>query len=160
MTVHLHRPARFLLLALLTLGLAACGPGQSTATNREVAQGRLVTVHKSPTCSCCEEHEAHLRHEGFATRTEVHDDIGAWKEAQGIPRELGSCHTSTVGGYLIEGHVPGDTIVRLLDEEPAIDGVALPGMPAGSPGMGGEQQEPWIIQSFTDGEAGDVFDIR
>jgi len=68
-----------------------------------------------------------------------------------IPQDLWSCHTSLVGNYYVEGHVPVETLRKLLDEQPDIDGIALPGMPQGSPGMGGEKDEPWVIYSISDG---------
>ncbi len=64
------------------------------------------------------------------------------KETYGIPKELGSCHTAEVGGYIVEGHVPGDIIAEVLREKPDIVGLALPGMPAGAPGMGGSKRDP------------------
>ncbi len=73
------------------------------------------------------------------------------KEELGVPEQVWSCHTSVLGKYVIEGHVPVEAIQKLPDERPAIDGIALPGMPQGSPGMSGEKSEPWVIYSIVDG---------
>jgi hypothetical protein len=164
------RRAYALAAALLAIGLAACDPAADPAAVDEAPAARTAddavaavgaVVHKSPTCECCGGHEAHLEEEGFRTRTVLHDDdLAAWKEGRGIPRELQSCHTTEIGGYLVEGHVPAETIARLLEAQPAVDGIALPGMPAGSPGMGGAQDEPWIIHAFADGEPAGVFEVR
>ena len=101
------------------------------------AQGKpLVEVWKSPSCGCCKDWIAHLEANGFATRT--HDSGNtAMRGRLGIPAALGSCHTALVGGYAIEGHVPAADIRRLLAERPPAIGLAVPGMPVGSPGMDG-----------------------
>jgi hypothetical protein len=94
-----------------------------------------VTVYKSPTCGCCKEWIKHMQANGF--RVTAHDvaDIMRYKTANGVPMMLGSCHTATVDGYVIEGHVPASDIKRLLKERPPVRGLAVPGMPVGSPGM-------------------------
>jgi hypothetical protein len=77
----------------------------------------------------------HLRKSGFPVRGEDLDDLSPVKTKHGVPPDLQSCHTALVDGYVVEGHVPADLIVRLLRERPAVVGLAVPGMPAGSPGM-------------------------
>ena len=96
----------------------------------------LAEVWKAPTCGCCKDWIAHLESNGF--RVKVHD-IGntAARARLGIPMRLGSCHTAQVEGYVIEGHVPAREIRRLLSERPSAVGLAVPGMPIGSPGMDG-----------------------
>ncbi len=79
------------------------------------------------------------------------DDVTDMKNDLGIPQDMWSCHTSMVGGYFLEGHVPSEAIQKLLDERPAIEGLALPGMPAGSPGMGGVKSQPFVIYSIVGG---------
>lgn len=91
----------------------------------------------------------YLQEEGVTVEEVMVDDTATIKEEHGIPEELWSCHTTIVDGYYIEGHVPIDVVLRLLDERPAIDGIALPGMPSGSPGMDGEKDEPWVIYAIT-----------
>ena len=96
----------------------------------------LVEVWKDPNCGCCKDWVAHLQAHGFATQ--VHDTGNAGIRGRlGIPAALGSCHTARVGGYAIEGHVPAADIRRLLAERPQAVGLAVPGMPVGSPGMDG-----------------------
>jgi hypothetical protein len=94
-----------------------------------------VTVYKSPTCGCCKEWVKHLQANGFSVTTHDVTDIIPYKTANGVPAALGSCHTAKVGGYVIEGHVPASDIKRLLKERPPVRGLAVPGMPVGSPGM-------------------------
>lgn len=102
---------------------------------RAAAAKTAVSVYKSPTCGCCEKWVEHMRAHGFAVTATNMPDVTALKTKHGVPEQLRSCHTSLVGGYVIEGHVPAEDIRRLLRERPAIVGLAAPGMPAGSPGM-------------------------
>ena len=114
------------------------------------AQGQvvLVEVWKSPTCGCCKDWITHLEANGF--RAQVHD-VGntAARARLKIPMKLGSCHTAWVGGYAIEGHVPAADIQRLLKQRPEAIGLAVPGMPIGSPGMDGaaydHRQDPYDV---------------
>ena len=95
----------------------------------------VIEVYKSPTCGCCGKWAEHLRKDGFAVN--VHDipDIDAFRAKAGVPAALAACHTALVGGYVIEGHVPAADIRKLLTERPKARGLAVPGMPAISPGM-------------------------
>ena len=103
------------------------------------APGRLlVEVWKDPTCGCCKDWIAHLEKNGFEAR--VHDTGNtAARQRLGIPSQYGSCHTAVVDGYALEGHVPVREILRLLNERPNAIGLAVPGMPIGSPGMDGPE---------------------
>ena len=101
----------------------------------------LVTVHKDPTCGCCSEWVTHLEVNGFRTKTIETKTINRIKAQLGVPNELWACHTAQVGGYLIEGHVPAVAIEKLLATRPKAKGLAVPGMPSGSPGMTGEHEE-------------------
>jgi hypothetical protein len=94
-----------------------------------------VTVYKSPTCGCCKQWVTHMQANGFTVKAHDVADIVQYKTANGVPLMLGSCHTAIVGGYVIEGHVPASDIRRLLKERPPVRGLAVPGMPVGSPGM-------------------------
>src|SRR5262245_14270167 len=96
-----------------------------------------VEVYKSPTCGCCSLWVAHLQANGFTVRTSDrdNDDLAAFKATHGVPSAAQSCHTALVNGYVIEGHVPAADVQRLLKERPAVVGIAVPGMPIGSPGM-------------------------
>jgi hypothetical protein len=106
------------------------------ATAAANAEGPLVEVWKSPTCGCCKDWIAHMEANGFRVR--VHDSGNtAMRSRMKIPMGLGSCHTAIVGRYAVEGHVPAKEVVRLLKERPDAVGLAVPGMPIGSPGMDG-----------------------
>ena len=100
-----------------------------------------VAVTKDPSCGCCAKWVDHLRQAGF-TVTVTEGPVTAVKARLGVPRELASCHTALVDGYVVEGHVPADAIKRLLAERPNGTGLAVPGMPAGSPGMEVEGRDP------------------
>jgi hypothetical protein len=100
-----------------------------------------VAVTKDPSCGCCEAWVAHLRKEGFPVDV-TEGPVNPLKTRLGVPRELASCHTAQVGGYVIEGHVPARSIQRLLSEKPRATGLAVPGMPVGSPGMEVEGMAP------------------
>ena len=108
-----------------------------------LAEGDLfIHVVKDPGCPCCNAWIGHLRDNGFTVSSEerIVDELAAFKRQQGIPDALVSCHTATVGGYTIEGHVPAADIRRLLAEAPDAIGLTVPGMPYGSPGMGPETE--------------------
>jgi hypothetical protein len=107
-----------------------------------------VIVYKDPQCGCCNKWVDHLRRNGFHVTTQNDLHVDKIKSAQGIPAELGACHTAIVEGYVVEGHVPADTIKRLLRERPAIKGIAVAGMPAGSPGMEGPYHQRYNVMSF------------
>lgn len=95
----------------------------------------LVTVTKDPNCGCCDGWADHIKAAGFPVRVIVSNEVFSLKQQLGVPAELASCHTAEVGGYVIEGHVPAAAIRRLLAARPQAIGLAVPGMPAGSPGM-------------------------
>lgn len=100
----------------------------------------LVTVYKSPACGCCGEWVAHMRANGFRVDVREMADVLPVKRANGIPDRLASCHTALVEGYALEGHVPAADVRRLLRERPKANGLAVPGMVPGSPGMAGAPQ--------------------
>lgn len=119
---------------------------------------RKLVVYKRPNCGCCGAWIDHVKHAGF--EVEVHDaeDLTPVKMKHGISSDLESCHTTTVGQYAIEGHVPAGDIVRLLTSKPNITGIAVPGMPAGSPGMEqGDYKEAYEVIAFDRNGARSVF---
>lgn len=134
----------------LALGLLAT-PTLGWAVRAEVAP--LVRVTKDPTCGCCDGWVSHTRSAGFAVSVSV-GAVNPLKARLGIPRGLASCHTAEVGGYVIEGHVPAGAIRRLLAERPAGAGLAVPGMPVGSPGMEVDGTEPETYDVILFGPAG------
>jgi hypothetical protein len=107
-----------------------------------------LEVWKSLTCGCCTAWVTHMRTNGF--RPTVHDvaDVTPCKRRAGVPASLESCHTALVGGYAVAGHVPADLVRRMLKERPAIVGLAVPGMPMGSPGMEGPRKDPYDDLTF------------
>ena len=115
-----------------------------------------VVVYKSPTCGCCKEWVKHLQANGFSVKAHDVPDIMPYKTANGVPATLGSCHTAKVGGYVIEGHVPANDIKRLLKERPPVSGLAVPGMPSGSPGMeqGGHKDRYDVLTFDKQGKTG------
>ncbi|MBW2288872.1 MAG: DUF411 domain-containing protein [Deltaproteobacteria bacterium] len=107
-----------------------------------------IAVYRTPTCGCCSKWVKHLEDHGFAVDDHVVPDLSAMKAENGITPALASCHTAFVGGYVIEGHVPADDIAELLETRPAVSGIAVPGMPIGSPGMEGPNPESYRVLSF------------
>jgi hypothetical protein len=116
-----------------------------------------VQVYKSATCGCCIKWVAHMRNAGFEVTAENVADVSHYKATHGVPLDLSSCHTAIVEGYVVEGHVPADDVIRLLREKPEIDGIAVPNMPMGSPGMEGPNAVAYDVITFKDRTAGAVF---
>ena len=108
-----------------------------------------ITVYKSPTCGCCAKWLDHVRAGGFTVVSHDVSDTGVIKARYGVPDALASCHTGLIGNYVVEGHVPADLIQRMLRERPKIRGLAVPGMPVGSPGMEGGTPQKYDVVAFT-----------
>ena len=136
-----------LLLLLLPIGLAACAaeppaaatgaapPASAPARAAGDSARPLLIVHKTPWCGCCSAWAEQAEAAGFAVELRDTEDLNPIKRALGVPTAQASCHTAEVDGYFVEGHVPFEDVRRLLAERPAARGIAVPGMPAGSPGM-------------------------
>jgi hypothetical protein len=140
----------FLRTAALTMGgvLFARPALAESATESPVAPVPM-TVYKDPNCGCCEQWVAHVKQAGFAVTVRDTADMATVKASMGVPDSLGSCHTARVGSYTIEGHVPADLIRKLLAEKPVARGLAVPGMPMGSPGMEqGGQKDRYDVLLF------------
>lgn len=122
----------------------------------------VVTVYKNPTCACCGEWADHLRASGFRVEMKEGEDLMKAKQRLGIAPDLASCHTAEVGGYALEGHVPADVIHQLLAEKPDIRGLAVPGMPAGVPGMpeAGPNRAPYEVLAIEQGGGSRVYATR
>ena len=130
----------FVLLSVVLASAAALG---------QRAQPTVIEVYKTPTCGCCSLWVEHLKANGFTTRVTDMNDLSPVKARHGVPGQLQSCHTAVVDGYVIEGHVPAADIQRMLKTRPAVTGLAVPGMPAGSPGMeAGGRIDPYNVVSF------------
>ena len=127
------------------LGLAALtlSPGEASAEE--------AVLYKNPQCGCCEEYADYMRENGFEVRVEPTHDLLSISLEAGIPEELMGCHAVLLEDYVVSGHVPIEVVNRMLEERPDIGGIALPGMPLGSPGMGGEKSEPFTIYSIGQG---------
>lgn len=137
-------------LALGALLLAGIGLATLYQLGGAAAAGE-VTVWKSPTCGCCGKWVDHLRAHGFRVVVHETDDLAPVKRTHGVPGALESCHTALVEGYTIEGHVPAAEVKRLLAERPPARGLAVGGMPIGSPGMEqGSAREPYAVILFDD----------
>ncbi len=117
-----------------------------------------MTVYKTPWCGCCTAWVDHVRAGGVDVRVVELDDLQPMKMLAGVPGQAQSCHTAMIGDYVVEGHVPMHVVQRLLEERPAIDGIAVPGMPIGSPGMEGPNPEPYDVLTLSDGEIGPVYE--
>ncbi len=129
-----------LLKIVLAVGLAVV----SVAVKAEE-----IVVYRSPTCGCCEKWLAHLQTDGFTIKDNVTNDVNAIKTKHGVTPKLASCHTATINGYVVEGHVPVDDIKKMLKTKPEIVGIAVPGMPVGTPGMEmGGKKEQYDVVSF------------
>ena len=113
-----------------------------------------VEVWKDPNCGCCSKWITHLRQAGFPVVAYDTSRVDIAREKLGMPRRYGACHSARVDGYAIEGHVPASDIKRLLEEKPLAVGLAVPGMPLGSPGMEASHSEPY--QTLLIGNGGDA----
>lgn len=148
-----------LFVAVLAFGSAlalAQSPGAQQAPKT------AVTVYKSASCGCCKNWVEHMRKAGFEVTPLDVENIGEIKAKYGVPTEVASCHTAVVDGYVVEGHVPSDVVLRFLRERPQVVGIATPGMPVGSPGMEDPsgRTEPYNIVTFDKSGKHTVYDRR
>ena len=144
-------------IGALLFGGALMAKNRSRSVAPQIAGTNTIskmTVHKSPTCGCCGNYVSYLKREGYDVEVINHENMDPIKDQYGIPSGLGSCHTTVIGDYVSEGHVPIESIEKMMDEQPFIAGITMPGMPAGSPGMGGSKNKPFTIYGFT--EAGEI----
>ena len=112
----------------------------------------VVIVYKSPTCGCCGKWVKHMESNGFKVITKNRNNLNPVKKRFDIKPAFQSCHTAKIGNYVVEGHVPASDIKRLLKAKPQIDGLAVPGMPMGSPGMEGHRKDNYAVLAIKDGE--------
>ena len=111
-----------------------------------------VEVFKTPSCGCCYGYVLFLKKEQFNVKETDMRSLHSIKQKYNIPLEMQSCHTTIIGKYFIEGHVPLEAVNKILKEQPDIDGIALPGMPIGTPGMPGKKEEPFVVYQLIDGK--------
>src|SRR5262245_5107389 len=133
-----RRSALMLATGIAAIVVVGCKP----------AEGQVITVHKHPNCGCCSGWVKHLQQAGFTVKTGETKDLDAVKRRLGVPDDLVSCHTAQIEGYVLEGHVPAIALKRLLAEKPNAVGLAVPGMPVGSPGMEGGKPEKFDVVLF------------
>lgn len=121
------------------------------------AGAKVVEVWKSQTCGCCTSWIAYMEDNGYAVTVHDVDDVDPIKDQFNVPAELRSCHTARIGGYVIEGHVPVEAIAKVLAENPKdVEGLAVPGMPPGAPGMD-EDDSPYPVLTFGAGKIGFLY---
>ena len=134
--------------AMIFLGVRA-----NQATANGPLKGFSAIVYRSATCGCCQQYIAYLKRNGLKIEEKIagndDSDLTAIKDQFNVPKDIRSCHTTRIGNYTIEGHVPVEAIQKLLTEKPAVAGISLPGMPSGSPGMPGVKYGTFDVQSFT-----------
>ena len=130
------------------------------AIQKPMPSGTAIEIWKTPTCGCCKLWVDHMRGAGFRPTVHDMDDVSPIKRKLGVPTTLESCHTAVVGGYTIEGHVPADVVRQALKEKPKIAGLAVPGMPMGSPGMEGPRKDPYSVVAFEQNGRTSVFAKR
>ena len=133
------------LIGLANLGTAGAAAILAMSLNAAPAAAQEATLYKNPQCGCCESYADYLRENGFTVEVKPTHDLAQISRDAGIPDDFQGCHLAFVDGYAVSGHVPIETVRRVLDERPAIKGVTLPGMPTGSPGMGGRKSAPFTI---------------
>jgi hypothetical protein len=133
-----------LMMSVLTTGASA----NEAASTHDFAKKPAITVYRDPNCGCCTKWIEHLIKHGFLVTDRKSDEMSEVKRGLGVPEKLESCHTGVVNGYVIEGHVPAADIHRLLKEKTKVAGLAVPGMPMGSPGMEGPRTDRYDVVSF------------
>ena len=144
----MNRLKKAILIAALGLSLPA------------FAGGTPAKLYKNPSCGCCGEYAKYLQAHGYAVEVIPTGDMTAIKQAHSVPARLESCHTTLISGYVFEGHVPVETINRVLKEHPIIRGLSVPGMPAGSPGMTGVKRGPLDVYYLSNSPEPKVYESR
>jgi hypothetical protein len=154
---------------LLTLSATAAGAAFATTARAQHGLAavalppdipKAITVYKDPDCGCCANWVKHIRAAGFVATVRDTRDMATVKASMGVPSALESCHTARIGAYTIEGHVPADVIVKLLQQKPEGLGLAVPGMPSGSPGMEGGRVDKYDVMLFDKAGKAQVFASR
>lgn len=135
------KPTRRSALAILAAGFVV-------PTFSAVAQTPAMLVHKDPNCGCCAGWVRHLKDAGFPVAVHEASDLQVVRKRLGVPADLAACHTAEIAGYVIEGHVPAIAVRQLLEKGPTAVGLAVPGMPVGSPGMEGGVPQRYAVILF------------
>lgn len=137
----------YLTLLVILVGTASPARAQSKPAGSELP---TLIVYKNPSCGCCSKWIEHIEDYGFKAKVYTTKNADLLKDRLGVPRGLRSCHVAQVGGYLVEGHVPADLIEKLLNEQPDVAGLTVPGMVVGSPGMEGHNPQHYEVLTFTE----------
>ena len=152
-----NNSVRIVALAVGSIALALTTAAARTSPSETAAKKPTITVYKDPGCGCCKKWIEHLVKNGYRVDAKDTPNMTEIKRTLGVPDALTACHTAVVNGYLIEGHVSAADIDRLLAEKPRIAGLAVPGMPAGSPGMEGAGTQRYQVLTFDKGGKTKVF---
>ena len=147
------RPSLFVLASLPAVALVAATlamvPNHAHAEEHGAADGdRVMYVVKTPTCGCCAAWVELARREGYEVKVTDTEDYAGMKAEAAVPEPMWSCHTTKIGGYTIEGHVPFAAVAKLMEQKPDIEGLAVPGMPMGSPGMGDDPDARFDVMAY------------
>ena len=145
----------FLILIFGIIIVSGCTLSDNTAS--AVAEKQEAIIYKSDSCGCCGFYKTYLGKYDFNIKVINSDNMIPIKEKYGIPYDMQSCHTTIIGDYFIEGHMPIEAVEKLLNEKPDIKGIALPGMPSGSPGMTGGKFEKFKIYSISKDGSKNIF---
>ena len=132
-------------LMITAIIIAGCSTTKPEGTDGAGTTGDGITIFKSSSCGCCGIYSQYMQKEGYNVNVQNVPDVSTVKERYNIPANLQSCHTTVVGDYFVEGHVPNEAVEKMMTEKPNIVGIAMPGMPSGSPGMAGQKTGTWII---------------
>jgi hypothetical protein len=143
-----RKSGRIIALAVASIALALTTAAARTSPSGTAAKKPTITVYKDPGCGCCKKWIEHLVEHGYRVDAKDTPNMTEIKHTLGVPDALTACHTAVVNGYLIEGHVPASDIDRLLEQKPRVAGVAVPGMPAGSPGMEAAGTQRYQVLTF------------
>jgi len=135
-------------LAVLVGGLALMNYNFSKGPVDSALSGASAIVYRAPNCGCCGNYIGYLERRGITVEDKIVSDIEKVKSQYEIPEDMLSCHTTVIGGYVVEGHIPLEAVEKLLAEKPDIRGIAMPGMPSGSPGMPGGKRGPFEISAL------------
>lgn len=145
---------------LMAVILSGNRPEKQIHTNSQGVEHELI-VYKSPTCGCCGNWVAYMQSKGYKVDVRDTDDVENKKQEYGVPESIYSCHTTVVNGgeYYIEGHIPEESVAKLLEEAPEIHGIGMPGMPSGSPGMPGAKDMPFEIMQVDKNQNLEIFEV-
>jgi len=135
---------------IMAFGLIILGIKSNQTTSNGILKGKTAVVYRSATCGCCANYITYLRRAGVTVEEKLIDDTDEITRKFGVPENLVSCHTTVIDNYVVEGHIPTEGIQKLLADKPSVKGIALPGMPSGSPGMPGAKYGKFDIFSFSD----------